>query len=438
VTSEQRRRLAFASLATVAVVALVVAIAHYTEWVEIDTPRDPFGLAQTEPEYRLNRLLHKLGVQVTVVARLERLPPDGATLVLKSWNWNAFPAWDEALRKWVERGGNLVASFATVQDRSGLGSASWIPVRKVLQRATVRVQPQAGGDEDDEDDNVHEGDPKVVIATRYGNTSCEWLAEPRGIAPAWPDRGEEFAPPADFSRKSGSADPVDRPSAHALWGCFNRSYPFEASAPTWALASGDSNRMVRVAVGSGSVTVLGELELFGNHLIHRGENALIAIPVLQARRGSEVWIVDGPGAAPILAWLWQAAPSVLLLSASALAFWLWRSAPRFGPRMEGPAAVRRSMAEQVLGTARFLAWRDPAALMDAQRRALDEAAAPRIRDWRRMTTHDRALALASATGLDAGALRQALAIEGSPGRRALARLLALLENARRILRRKAT
>jgi hypothetical protein len=96
------------------------------------------------------------------------------------------------------------------------------------------------------------------------------------------------------------------------------------------------------------------------------------------------------------------------------------------------------MAEQVLGTARFLAWRDPAALMDAQRRALDEAAAPRIRDWRRMTTHDRALALASATGLDAGALRQALAIEGSPGRRALARLLALLENARRILRRKAT
>ena len=91
------------------------------------------------------------------------------------------------------------------------------------------------------------------------------------------------------------------------------------------------------------------------------------------------------------------------------------------------------MAEQIIGTAHFLARSDTQALHRAQLRALDEAAAPRLRRWAQMDVNARARALAALTGLQADALVRAM----TAGARSAARLeadLCYLETAVRRLR----
>jgi len=180
-----------------------------------------------------------------------------------------------------------------------------------------------------------------------------------------------------------------------------------------------------------------DARIFANDTLLFGDNGLIDVAALQLRAGRELWIAAGDGRQPVLAWLWTQAPAVPLAGALLLVLWLWRSLPRFGPREELPGTARRSMIEQISGTARFLWQRSPAALHGAQRRALDEAAARRIRNYARLDLSDRAAAIARATGFEASALLQALAIDRAPDRRSLPRQLAVLEAARRALLREA-
>jgi len=117
---------------------------------------------------------------------------------------------------------------------------------------------------------------------------------------------------------------------------------------------------------------------------------------------------------------------------------LWRSALRFGPLLPASAPVRRSVAEQIRGTAAFV-WRGGgAALVAAARRSLDETARPRIAGWDRMTMAERVAALQRPTALPPDSLTRALEPQlpwmRSRGRgHALADKLALLEQARRRL-----
>jgi hypothetical protein len=91
------------------------------------------------------------------------------------------------------------------------------------------------------------------------------------------------------------------------------------------------------------------------------------------------------------------------------------------------------MAEQITGTAHFLARSDAPALHRAQLRALNEAATPRLRRWAALPADARARAVAAATGLPADALARALKVD----MRTAARLdadLAVVETAVRRLR----
>jgi hypothetical protein len=173
--------------------------------------------------------------------------------------------------------------------------------------------------------------------------------------------------------------------------------------------------------------------LFDNRALLKGDNALIAVAALQAHAGAQVWLVSGRGSAPLLAWLWSHARTVLLTGALALALWLWRASTRFGPIVAPPPLARRSMGEQIAGTAAFLWRRSPAALHAVQVRALDEAAALRVRGYARLDRVDRASAIAQATGLEAAGLNRALSPAAVKGAHGLARVLALLETARRRL-----
>src|SRR5690606_17997655 len=110
---------------------------------------------------------------------------------------------------------------------------------------------------------------------------------------------------------------------------------------------------------------------------------------------------------PVLVWRHGAPFVVVLLSWIALA--LWRGAMRFGPLLAPAERARRSLAEQILGTGRFVVRAGGgAALVAAARRALDEAAQRRIVGYERLAEPARARAVATLTGVDVRALAGAL------------------------------
>ena len=94
---------------------------------------------------------------------------------------------------------------------------------------------------------------------------------------------------------------------------------------------------------------------------------------------------------------------------------------------------RRSMAEQISGTAQFLRRQGPEALLAAQIRALEAVARNHVRHYEKLGRSERAVAIAQATGLDAQAL--GLALDKSLARRRvdLPATLESLETARRLL-----
>ena len=131
-------------------------------------------------------------------------------------------------------------------------------------------------------------------------------------------------------------------------------------------------------------------------------------------------------------WLWHQAWAALLLGLLALALALWRAGVRFGPLAPSAPSHRRSMAEQVRGTARFLHMHGPKALHTAQLRALHASAARQLPRYSQLDALRRTAGIARATGLDARALERAQD-DKARNPAVLAADLELLETARRRL-----
>jgi len=437
-----------AALAAVAVatVSLGVLALRNTEWVDETVPRAPTGKAADSATYALERLLEATGAAVVARTELSSLPPAHATLVLLGWNWGLLPDRDQALRDWVVAGGHLVLSRWSV---AALGTEGWIPVEPL--KAPPRRDPDAAPAR-----RPPEARAKTPVAPFLAlvEEPCWRVREPPGLPVAYPpaDHAVGLAPeaPAPEPADAPTDAPTDAAAAPAddgaqgagaapaepagLQMCAADWTPLGSSAPPlWALGrEAPGSEILRIAVGSGSVTVMPGSNLLDNHHLVRGDNSLIALAALQAGTGSRIWLVaDGGGG--LLRWIWQQGASAVLAALLALALWLWRAVARFGPPMATPRPVRRSMVEQITGTADFLWRRSPGALHAAQLRALDETAARRLADYARLDGAARAGAIARATGYDAGALAQAMDGKAAARPAALGAALTTLELARRAL-----
>jgi len=434
-------RTAVLAAVAVATVLLGVLALRNTEWVDETVPRAPTGKAADSPTYALERLLAATGAVVEARIDLSSLPPAHATLVLLGWNWGVLPDRDQALRDWVAAGGHLVLSRWSV---AALGKEGWIPVEPLKappprpDTAPVRRPPEARAKA-----------PGVPFLA-FVEEPCWRVREPQGLPVAYPPADhavglvpEAPAPEPDDAPADAAAAPADdgAPPAGAapaeqagLQMCAADWTPLESSAPAlWALGrEAPGAQILRIAVGNGSVTVMPGSNLLDNHHLLRGDNSLIALAALQAGTGSRIWLVaDGGGG--LLRWIWQQGASAVLAALLALALWLWRAGARFGPPMAAPRPARRSMVEQITGTADFLWRRSPGALHAAQLRALDETAGRRLPDYARLDGDARAGAIARATGYDAGALARAMDAQAAARPAALGPLLTTLELARRAL-----
>jgi len=189
-----------------------------------------------------------------------------------------------------------------------------------------------------------------------------------------------------------------------------------------------------VPVGRGSVTVASAYMPWDNSQLLLSDNALLAAATLRIHPGQTLWFVRDEARAPLLSFLWSTGAPAVWLGALALALALWRGAVRFGPRAAVLPTVRRSVAEQIRGTAHFIRHHGSTALHAAQLRALHDVARPRIHGFDALIVGERAQAIATLTSLDAHALARAMnpelsaALSRHPGA-----ALALIETARRRL-----
>ncbi len=407
------------AIAAAVLLAAGIWFARHTEWVDEEVDDPPSAELRRDPDLRLKQVIAKLGATVATPTDLDALPPPGATLLLSSLNWNLFAGREAALRQWVEAGGQLVVpSFGRAH-----GGLDWVPIVEKRQAkapasatsAASAASPPALIRTDDDDDSDDVADTKPPARPQFGAPPplprCPGINEPAGVAPA-------------FGVARGYAT------------CMFTGNPLQANvAPSWALDGPRGPVIVRMPLGRGSVTVIGANPPFENAELPEHDNALIAVATLQLRPGHTVWIVRDEARPPLLAFLWQRGAPAVLLGAAALAFALWRGARRFGPRAATVPLARRSMREQIRGTAGFIAHRGSPALHAAQMRALTDAATPRIHGFALMTTGQRAQAIAALTGMDLHTLSHAMNPSLNATRtRHPAAALALLEAARRRLR----
>ncbi|MEJ8845764.1 DUF4350 domain-containing protein [Variovorax rhizosphaerae] len=366
-----------------------------TEWADTANPTPARGEAATNQFYLAQKLLRELGAKVVKRQALDHLPPKEARLVLLSQRWDLFPDRAGRLREWVEQGGHLVIPDYIFDEHKSL--KDWLPIK-----ANYYAIPKPG--------------PKPAQApgsraALLKDENCRSLTEPESL-PASYDGVRSFRVCFEPGRRQFT--------------------PIGKTQALWSVQSPAGIEMLRVPVGRGTVTVINYVGALNNFNLLRADNPLLVATALQARSGAEFWFVVEEAREPFLRWLWHNGQAAILLGLLALAFALWRAGVRFGPLIASAGTQRRSMAEQVRGTAEFLHIHGGDALHAAQVRALDESAQRHLHrhaigDAERLTA-----AIAQATGLDARALSEAMALrKRGPG--ALAADLELLETALRRL-----
>lgn len=426
--------------AAVAIALLFAWIAKNTYWEEITIPAFPRGEAARNPFYAAERVLEELGGTSEWRRTLGELPDESAVLVLGHWHWGLIERRRVRLEQWVESGGRLVLVGVLSGGEDALeawsGLAQEYPERDSGDREGTEAVEDAGGADTAAEDGSSEPDPGTELPppVRDGDGQC--LPTLRIVA----------------GRSQSNPSRVDYNICGVLPG-----WLISAREPEWSLAwveaparsyEGEAGlHAVRVPAGRGSVTWI-HVNLFNNarllnQLLFSGpdsrgflgeDNAVLFVDAVELHRGDHVVFASEEQSAPLLELAWTYGAPVVVLSLVLAGLALWRNAARFGPLAASPDPSRRSLAEQIRGTAQFaLRVGGGEGLHAAMVRALHEAARLRIPGYERMKHQERVAAIARITGVDADELSAEMHAIRHPHGRDLKPAVALIDVARRNL-----
>jgi hypothetical protein len=359
---------------------LIVWVAANTHWVDTPVLTPLKGEALVNPFYAVQRFANGLGA-TTAWHRSLTLPSPGSVVVLSAWSWGVGVGRRQAIERWVESGGRLV-------------------VDSMLE----------GGEDDFE----------------------RWSGIVREYREIDPDTFSPGAGSPGDCRKFEEVGGNDAAARYWLCDVDVSSYLTTQRTVAWALRDASGMQALRVAVGRGSVTVINSTPFRYRNLFD-GDHGWLFVRAAQLGRQHEVFFLSEESYPSLVALVWRHGAPVVMLALAAVALMLWRGGVRHGPLAAAPPPARRSLAEQIRGTGRFLLRHGGAeSLHAAAVRALDEAAEKRVRGYSRATAQERADTLARLTGFDAGALSAAIYHPRMRRPHELRRTIALLEAARRL------
>jgi hypothetical protein len=367
-------RIALRSVPLAVIAAFVYWIATHTYWAEQVVPRAPRGTALSDPFYAAERLARTLGAHATA-ERLFRLPAEeNAVVVTASWDWDRSSTQRIQMQRWVKSGGRLVADLSLLGDDT---FSEW----SGITRYYVKTKPGECRDEE--------------------------------------EGGVSLWPPSRIRRR------------YELCGLYANSYLFSTHRPVWQVSDAYGLQALRIRIGHGSVSVVNGVPFTHLELL-QGTDPSLFVAATQLHTGDTIYFLSDQDHASLLALTWRLGAPVVVLLLAALLLALWRAAPRFGPAVPSPERARRSLAEQIRGTAQFLLRvGDGQVLHTATVNALFAAAPRHISAFSSLPSTERVSQLARATGFSADALSAAVNYTGAHRGSELRSAIALLEAARR-------
>jgi hypothetical protein len=371
-----RRRLTGIA-AGLAVVALVVWIARNTTWEPIEIPLPPSGEALTNPFYAAQRLAEQLGARTEWRHDLGSAAPDGV-VVVSGLNWSLIVSRRTAIEQWVEDGGRLVVDSSVLMDEE---FSRWSGITVERGAASGRRAGPGG----------REG-PDCRMTRDDSGTSYRICGTPLRVV-----------------LKGGDV--------------------------IWALHDERGAQVVRVRRGRGNVTAVNASPFTRMNLLDRqSDHARLLVAAAGLRRGDALYFLSENERPSLTMLIWRHGAPVVCLFVGWLALVLWRGAVRFGPPIPAQPPARRSLAEQIRGTARFaLRVGGGESLYEATLHAFTGAATKRIPGFAALDNGGRARAAATITGVDERALASALRIADFSHVGDIRAAVAVLEIARRQL-----
>ncbi len=382
-----RERITAASgLAVIAAIGLWIAF--HTYWAEQTEPGTLQGEAARNAYYSVERVARALGIHVERLASLRILPPTDGVLLVNDFHDAVARRTLPQVEHWVESGGRLAVNWGSMWTDTALQTWSGVSTAAAVthdSRAAPASPAQATADQD-----------------------CTTLAV--------------------------QVDGTVTGDSLSLCGAWLGSHFVSQRVPSWALAAGPELKLLRVAVGRGSLIVIGPASLLAARTFLRGDAAEAFLAATRLSRGERLTIYSPGHAEPLLAMLWRVAAPAILFCGIVLILLIVRQLPRFGPPLPAPVTARRSLAEQIRANARF-AWRarklDP--LRQVVLRNLERTAQQQIAGYGLLAQRQRAAELAKRAGLDAATLNAAMteAANATPERQRAA--IAVLEQCRRLL-----
>ena len=383
-----------------AVVLLGIWIMNNTYWAEESVPKGLSGEAATNPFYTAQHLSDALGAHSEWKRVLTEMPDTNAVIVLGYWNWNVITERRETLQKWVTAGGRLIIDDSLIAKESALKDWAGLEYQSVSKKSD-----QEATDEDADEEET--APPKPFLKP---GVFCEHL------------------------QLTGNNIPVDLRSATYQFCTFDRDRFIASSKPVeWGLRNEHGLQAVRVTIGKGSVSLFNA-EPFGNRAMLNGDHGLIFVAATQLQRDDNIFFVMDEDGTPLLKLIWLYGAPAVTLVLLLVAATLWRNGTRFGPMAAVRDGARRSLAEQIIGTGRFIIrFNGGKTLHAATVRALLESARRHIPHYDRLGTQDRIAALAVATNINVDELNSAIHHQGIRRPTDLRHVITVLEHARRIL-----
>jgi hypothetical protein len=408
-------------LLAVAILLLMIWIGSHLRFEETTIPLPLKGEAISNPFYAAIKLSEQLDADAAW-ERVFTVPATDSVILISNWNWDLSRTRRARLEKWVESGGRLVVDDSLIGGSDAFEKWSGISTldqdeEPVLDESDPIESDSVDGDEPREvkkpvqrkkkkPERRRMSDRERALVQQFINDDCTQLTE-------------------DVTQRALQVCGLDSSRSLA-----------SARKITWALRDRKEIHAVRVAIGSGSVTMINASP-FRYRTFLEGDHPALFVSATQLHHGDSLLFLTEEEHASLLTLVWRFGAPVVLLLAVLVTLSLWRSSARFGPLTAPPDKARRSLAEQIRGSGQFtLRFGGGRALHTALVRAVREAAIRRVTAYDQLSTEERVATLAKLTGQPESELGPALNYSGARSSNELRNVIAVLETARRSLMRK--